>query len=302
MIDFWFPAWLKRILDAYSEKEKLTPEAIARVRERLKQFEVADPLVSIVIPAWNEEENIIKTIASLAFNETNFPCELFVVNNNSTDNTQQVLDMIGVRSMLETNQGIAPARRRGLVEARGKYHLCCDSDTIYPPDWIRKMTEVMQKNETNGVACIYGSYSFLPSEGSSRFTMAIYEIGSALIRAMKSKETETRRVMGFNFGFIRSVALKVNGFVMDKPRKFRNELGSADYVANSEDGLLASEICKAGYKLLYVNNRKSRVWTSDRRLKIDGGLIRAIYLRVLKIINRKRFDKLANARVESTTN
>jgi glycosyltransferase involved in cell wall biosynthesis len=293
MIDFWMPGWIKSLMIRYSDHRKLSPADLYELRQKLKKFSVSDPLVSIVLPAWNEEETIALTIASLANNDFDFPCELFVVNNNSTDNTQAVLDEIGVRSMIETNQGIAPARRRGLLEARGRYHLCCDSDTVYPPTWIKSMTASLQKNEQKGVACIYGSYSFIPSDGRSRFVMALYESGSSVIRAMKPKKTETRRVMGFNFGFVRPVALEVNGFVMDKPRKFRNELGSADYVADSEDGLLAFNIKKAGYKIKFVKDRRSRVWTSDRRLIIDGGLFRAIGLRLIKIINRKAFDRMA---------
>jgi glycosyltransferase involved in cell wall biosynthesis len=295
MIDFWFPKWLKVLLIRYSESQKLTVDEIAALRNSLKKFETDNPLVSIVIPAWNEEENIIKTIASLVANEFDFQCELFVVNNNSTDNTQAVLDNIGVHSMIETNQGIAPARRRGLLESRGKYHLCCDSDTVYPPTWIKSMVEALENNESKGVACIYGSYSFIPSEGKSRFVMALYETASSVVRFFKPKKTEARRVMGFSFGFNRAIALEVNGFIMEKPRKFRNELGSAEYVGNSEDGMMASHIKKAGYKILFVNNRRSRVWTSDRRLLIDGGLIRASWLRVLKILNRKAFDKLARS-------
>ena len=295
MIDFWYPKWIKLMLVKYADNRKLSTEELEDLRRRLKRFEVENPLVSIVIPAWNEEENITKTIASLAYNDFDFPCELFVVNNNSTDNTQAVLDNIGVRSMMELNQGIAPARRRGLLDARGKYHLCCDSDTLYPPAWIKKMTEALQNNEKNGVACIYGSYSFIPAPGKSRFAMAFYEMASSIIRSFKSKKTEARRVMGFNFGLNREVALEVNGFIMDKPRKFRNELGTAEYVGNSEDGMMASAIKKAGYKILYVNNRKSRVWTSDRRLQMDGGLLRASMLRLLKMINRKAFDKIAES-------
>ncbi|MEI7828596.1 MAG: glycosyltransferase family 2 protein [Prolixibacteraceae bacterium] len=295
MIDFYFPKWIKKLLVKFADNRQLTNEELADLRQRLKKFDVENPLVSIVIPAWNEEENITKTIASLAYNEFDFPCELYVINNNSTDNTQAVLDNIGVRSMMELNQGIAPARRRGLLEARGKYQLCCDSDTLYPPTWIKAMTEAIQNNEKNGVACIYGSYSFIPMEGKSRFVMGLYETGSSIIRALKSKKTEARRVMGFNFGLNKAVALEVNGFIMDKPRKFRNELGSAEYVGDSEDGKMASAIKKAGYKILYVNSRKSRAWTSDRRLQIDGGLMRAVMLRLLKIINRKAFDKIAKS-------
>jgi glycosyltransferase involved in cell wall biosynthesis len=296
MIDFMLPGWLKKIMKTYSANSTISETDISVLKERLRFFNAGDPVVSIVVPAWNEEENIIKTIASLAFNKVDFPCELFVVNNNSTDNTQAVLDRIGVRSMLETNQGIAPARRRGLVEAKGKYHLCCDSDTVYPPGWIKNMVATLQRNEEKGIACIYGSYSFIPSAEKSRFIMGLYETGSSIVRLFRTRETETSRVMGFNFGFIRSVALDVNGFIMDKPRKFRNELGSADYVANSEDGLMASLIRKAGYNLLFVNNRKTRVWTSDRRILIDGGLFRAVRIRLIKLISRKRFDRIANAR------
>ncbi len=292
MIDFRLPGWLRALMKKFSDFNKLSAADIADLRKRLEKFDVSDPLVSIVISAWNEEENIAKTIASLAYNEYDFPCELYVINNNSTDKTQSVLDNIGVRSILETNQGIAPARRRGLLEARGKYHLCCDSDTAYPPYWIKTMTKALSDNEKKGVACIYGSYSFIPSEGQSRFMMALYETATSLMKSLKSKKTEARRVMGFSFGFIKSIGLEANGFIMDKPRKFRNELGSADYVTNSEDGMMASSIKKAGYKIMYVNNRRSRVWTSDRRLVMDGGLLNGIKLRLIKVINRKRFDQI----------
>jgi glycosyltransferase involved in cell wall biosynthesis len=293
MIDFRLPDWLKRVINKYSDYKRLTDKDISELRLLLKKFETDNPLVSIVIPAWNEEENIARTIASLAMNKFDFPCELYVINNNSTDNTQAVLDNIGVRSMLETTQGIAPARRRGLLEAKGKYHLCCDSDTIYPPDWISTMTKALQNGEKDGVACIYGSYSFIPSEGKSRFVMGLYETGTYIMRSLKSKKTEAKRVMGFSFGFIRKTGLDANGFIMDKPRKFRNEFGSSEYVGNSEDGMMASSIRKAGYKILFVNNRRSRVWTSDRRIMMDGGLMRGVKLRLLKTFNRKKFDELS---------
>ena len=297
MIDFWMPDWLKMVINKYSDYSKLNDTDMSDLRRLLSRFNQADPVVSVVIPAWNEQENIARTIASLALNKFDFPCELIVVNNNSTDNTQVILDNIGVRSVVERTQGIAPARRRGLLDSKGKFHLCCDSDTIYPPDWIKTMKEALEKNEKNKVACIYGSYSFIPSKGKSRFVMGLYETATSLIRMLKSEKTEARRVMGFSFGFVRSVGLETNGFIMDKPRKFRNEYGTPDYVGNSEDGMMASSIKKAGYKLLFVNNRRSRVWTSDRRIVMDGGLLKGIRLRLLKIFNRKKFDELSSKKV-----
>ena len=297
MIDFSSPKWLNELTERYSNHRILTIDECEEIRNLLKKFDVKEPLVSIVIPAWNEEENILKTVISLAKNEFDFPCELFVINNVSTDNTQLVLDKIGVRSFFEHDQGIAPARRRGLVESKGKYQLCCDSDTVYPPSWIRIMTEALQKNEHKGVACVYGSYSFIQDTAKKRFLIAIYETITSIMRAFKTRKSETRQVMGFNFGFIRDIGLEVNGFVMDKPRKFRNTLGSSGYVGNSEDGLMALSIKQAGYSLLYVNNRASRVWTSDRRILIDGGFRRAVRLRLLRTFYRKKFDEIAKPKL-----
>jgi glycosyltransferase involved in cell wall biosynthesis len=295
MIDFGYPLWFQRFALKYPGNRTLSPEEIVELRLLLKKFDTDPPLVSIVIPAWNEEENICKTIASLACNEFDFACELIVVNNNSTDNTQALLDSLGVRSLHEPNQGIAHARRRGLLESRGKYHLCCDSDTLYPPTWIKTMTTILQTREQDNVACIYGSYSFIPSGHRNRFSMAIYELASSTLRLFKSSKTEPQRVLGFNFGFIRSVALAVNGFIMENPRKFRNEVGSASFVGRSEDGVMASHIKQAGYKLLFVNDKNARVWTSDRRLVIDGGLWQATLLRLTKLLNRRVYNKIWNS-------
>jgi glycosyltransferase involved in cell wall biosynthesis len=298
MIAFNLPRWLETITKKYGDNRNISPDDLCELQERVKRFESAQPLVSIVIPAWNEDERITKTIASLAFNDFDFGCELLVVNNNSTDNTQSVIDRIGVRSLFESTQGIAPARRRGLTDSKGKYHLCCDSDTCYPPTWIKYMVDNLRKHEADGVACVYGSYAFIPASGKSRLVMSIYEIFSNFIRRFNSKENETRYVMGFNFGFNREVAIQVNGFVMEKPRKFRNVFGSEDFVADSEDGLMAFLIKKAGFKILYLNHKNSRVWTSNRRIIIDGGLKKAVFLRLTKLFNRKLF--LKRSRMKST--
>ena len=46
------------------------------------------PDVSIVMPAYNEEENILQTLLSIANNETKWAVEIVVVNNNSKDQTE----------------------------------------------------------------------------------------------------------------------------------------------------------------------------------------------------------------------
>src|ERR1700748_1224096 len=160
---FSLPGWIKPHLFTNKKFGDLTIEEINDLKERISHFKEEQPDVSVVIPAWNEENNIFRTLSSLSANQTNWKVEIVVINNNSKDNTQNVLDEIGVRSYLQPVQGTPHARQMGLEKARGKYHLCADSDTFYPPKWIDLMVKPMV--EDTGITGVYGRYSFIPPEG-----------------------------------------------------------------------------------------------------------------------------------------
>ncbi|MEN9684509.1 MAG: hypothetical protein RLZZ28_295, partial [Bacteroidota bacterium] len=96
-----------RISD-YSPSEK---EAL---KLQLSRFTQANPLVTVVIPAWNEEEGILHTLISLANTNTDYPVELLIVDNNSTDGTAALLKSLGVQVLLETKQGVGHARTAGM--------------------------------------------------------------------------------------------------------------------------------------------------------------------------------------------
>src|ERR1035437_7280167 len=105
------------------------------------------PEVSIVIPAYNEEESILQTLYSLCNNFSSKPVEIIVVNNNSTDNTEALVLSAGVPCVREMKQGITAARNAGLAEAKGKYILNADADTIYPADWVEEMIKPLDRSE-----------------------------------------------------------------------------------------------------------------------------------------------------------
>lgn len=244
-------------------------------REKLKVFHQPEPLVSIVIPAWNEEDNLHKTIFSLANNKFTFPCELLIVNNNSTDRTQLILDDLGVRSETEPRQGIGFARQHGLLAARGKYLLNCDSDTLYPPGWIQTMTNAMVNNERKGVVLVKGTYSFIPSDGNNRFVMFFHELLGDVARSFRYRNSRYLTVLGFNFGFIREKGIEAAGFTAVKPRVGLNLRGTPDYVAFSEDGAMARRLLSSGGKMIEIKSKNGCVWTSDRRLMYSGNIFSA---------------------------
>lgn len=251
---------------------ELKPDAasIAQVNSRVKALLKGAPEVSVVIPAYNEEESIVQTLSSLSDNITSRSVEIIVVDNNSKDATNKLATACGVNCIKETTQGITPARNRGLKEAKGKFILNADADSIYPPDWIEEMIRPLAKNDTE-VALTYGRFSFIPVGSTGRGTYFFYEYAAEFSRWLnKTFKEEAVNVYGFNSGFRRLQGLEVDSF--NHPP------------GTNEDGFLAMKLRNKGFgKLHLVKNPKALVWTTDRRLQIDGGLVKATKKRVKRV-------------------
>jgi len=280
---FKTPAWVDRHTYETNLFTDLSAVQIADLQVRLSKFKSEEPEVSVVIPAWNEENNIFRSLSSLADSNTKLKVEIIVINNHSTDKTQAVLDQLGVKSYLEVNQGTAHARQLGLTKARGKYHLCADSDTYYPPSWIDLMVKPMIVEEN--VVGVYGRYSFMPLPGAGRFPLRIYEMITGVLVRLRQRNREYMNVLGFNMGFITKVGLVNGGFSVEKTRKFDNKLGSEDFVEEAEDGRMAINLKKSG-KLKLVTDPDARVFTSSRRLLAEGGIYNSLKNRI-KIHSRR---------------
>jgi glycosyltransferase involved in cell wall biosynthesis len=235
------------------------------------------PDVSIVMPAYNEEKNIVQTLYSLCNNVTNKSVEIIVVNNNSKDNTEGLVTAMGVTCIVETVQGITAARNAGLAKASGKIVLNADADSIYPKHWIEEMVKPFDKDEKTAV--VYGRFAFIPTGVTSRFTYFFYEYFADFMRFVnKHLKDEAVNVYGFNSGFRREQGLLVDGF--DHPP------------GTNEDGWLALKLRDKGFgKLHAVTNIKALVWTSDRRIQIDGGLWAAIFKRIKRIFIPEKTER-----------
>lgn len=277
------PTWVKKHLSHNTNYWQLSDEAKLKVKNGLKQFSSdGDERASVVIPAWNEEESIFITLSSLAEQKLPFKCELIVVNNNSTDRTQEILDDLGVKSILETRQGVGYARQTGLENAKGKYFLCADADCIYPTTWVAKMVDTMESNEAKGVVATYSDYSFITSGSTPRFVMAIYEAFRNLIYYLKLRDKVHLLVRGFSFGFLTKAGLENGAFLIGKQRVGKGILGSEDYAIGGEDGNMAFTLVNNGGKVWLSGGKAARVWTSDRRLVYDGGFMNALKIRLKK--------------------
>jgi glycosyltransferase involved in cell wall biosynthesis len=92
--------------------------------------------VSVVIPAYNEEETIRYIVEE--FFKQPWVDEVVVVNNNSSDNTEAEIRKTRAKLVLEKERGYGSALRRGLKEASGDLIVLCEADgNFYPKDIIK---------------------------------------------------------------------------------------------------------------------------------------------------------------------
>ncbi|MDE3247881.1 MAG: glycosyltransferase family 2 protein [Bacteroidota bacterium] len=266
------PVQLPDFISAHYQPNEVIQRNISQIRQKIAALERGMPEVSVVMPAYNEEDSILKTLSCLAATTTPRSVEIIVVNNNSRDNTESIVESTGARCIRETKQGITPARNAGLAAARGKYILNADADTIYPPDWIEQMVKPL---DDNAVSCVYGRFSFIPTAGTPRWVYFFYEYMADMVRLVNKKfKEEAVNVYGFNSGFRREQGIAVDGF--DHPP------------ATNEDGWLAVKLRDKGFgKLYYVTHPAALVWTTDRRIQTDGGLWQGFAKRVKRVLANK---------------
>lgn len=243
--------------------DQIEQESYNRIAAEMEKKNSDNPLISMVIIAYNEEKRIIRCLSSIAAIQTEIPMEVIVVNNNSKDNTQVVLDKCGVRSVIEKQQGVGFARQAGMDAARGKYISCGDADTLYPPKYIDTMVKHLEKEGTAGV---YGTYSFLPDGEKSETALKIYEYFRDLAVRIRSVKRPELCVGGANFAFRKDYGCSVG---------WRTDL------RRGEDGSMLLGLKKYG-KLHFILENNSRAWTSSRTLDSDGNLFQMVTKRIIR--------------------
>ena len=113
-----------------------------------------NPLVSIIICCYNRAHLLPQTMASV-FAQAYKPVEIVVVDDGSTDNTQEVMASYGnkIRYKRQENQGIASARTTGCRLARGELIAFQDDDDPMRPDRIGVLYEALRQ-ETSAVMAV----------------------------------------------------------------------------------------------------------------------------------------------------
>jgi glycosyltransferase involved in cell wall biosynthesis len=113
------------------------------------------PLVSVVIPAFNAERTIDRTLASVRA-QTHGDLEILVVNDGSTDGTAgrvraQAAQDSRIRLIEQDNGGVAAARNRGVCESRSAFVAPVDADDLWHPHKIARQLAVLERRPEVGL-------------------------------------------------------------------------------------------------------------------------------------------------------
>jgi len=114
---------------------------------RFMEDESYKPTLSVVIPAYNEEDCLAQTIASVQKAgdrlraEKKQAIEIIVVDNNSKDRTGEVAREAGARVVFEPQNNISRARNAGAAVARGEFLAFVDADMLISDDLLCAIDE-----------------------------------------------------------------------------------------------------------------------------------------------------------------
>ena len=199
-------------------------------RKRVRKY----PLVSVLIPAYNEEKNIGKCIESvLGLEYPKSKLEIVVVDDGSVDSTYKVAKSYNVEVYRIKHKGKPSALNYGLKKCRGEYILILDADTLISKEFLREAISHFTEN--------VGAVSASMNVWNDKKIIAIFQkveyiFASLFKKALNSLDRGSLYIFG---------AATIYRAELLKKLKFKN--------VSTEDFDLAVRIQAQGYRTIQVD-------------------------------------------------
>lgn len=211
---------------------------------------------SIIVCTFNRAKSLRDTLRALKAQQpvAGGEWEVIVVDNNSKDDTQQVIAEFQrkwplLRYEFEGKQGLSHARNRGIATALGDILLFTDDDVLPEPDWLEATLSGLEKY--NADAC--GGYIAPIWESPPPDWLTERFHGFLAVRTDRSDDyaitSASQAPFGANMAFRREVLQKVGGFDTRRGRK-------GNVLASGEDGELFERILSAGLKVVFLGQSR----------------------------------------------
>lgn len=214
--------------------------------------------VSFVVPAFNEEALLPRTLAAIhhAISRSGCSAEVIVVNNASTDGTGGVARQFpGVRVVDEPIKGLVRARQAGFLAAEGDLIANIDADTILPDTWLPRVIAAFADNPK--LVALSGPYIYYDVPRHVNLMVRLFYIAGYGVNLVNRLLLGVDSMLqGGNFVVRRSALEAIGGY-------------SADFSFYGEDTDLARRLNAAGeVRWTFALGASS----SGRRLQAEGVL------------------------------
>ncbi len=215
-------------------------------RRRDPGFTWGEPVtetVSVVVPAYNEADNIEATVRSILAN--GHPLEVVVVDDGSTDGTADLVEELAlprVRVIRQVNAGKSAALNRGVAAARHDLVVMIDGDTIFQPDTVAALVAPFADP---GVGAVAGNVKIADRDRLiPRLQHIEYVVGFNVDRRVQDRWGSISTIPGAAGAFRREAVREVGGL-------------SSDTLAEDTDLTIA--LGRAGWRVVYAD--RALAWT-----------------------------------------
>lgn len=241
-----------------------------------------NPVVTVIITTYNRSTMVSRAIQSV-LNQTYSDFELIVVDDCSTDNTQEVVEAFHDRRLYyiryNKNRGLAAARNTGIQKARGKYVAFLDDDDVWLPNRLAVQIEAAEKSssEYGAFYCGYLSYRY----GDKPVKIIPHQRGDLMAALLKGWTPPS------SCSFFRKDALERIG-------------GIDENIKSGVDHEMWMNLAAAGYKFDFVpealvipnqDNSKERMTITSKRIVGIEGFLAKWREEIVKHIGEKGFNR-----------
>lgn len=221
------------------------------------------PFVSVVVPAFNEEQYVARCLESLK--NVDYPenkYEIILVDNGSTDNTVNVAKKLGVKVLVKPLVNVGAVRNYGVEESTGSILAFVDADCTVPSRWLKSAIEILECKA--GVGAVGGG-CLVPANSTW--------VEKTWVLESNEDVESSNSLPGASFIMNRDLFLSLNGF--------------DEAIVAGEDDDLSNKIKSKGFELIkhkdcYVEHlgypktlseiMKRQVWHGKNQLEVADGI------------------------------
>jgi len=202
-------------------------------------------LVSIVIPALNEEDGVGRTLSEIPVRELKsmgFDSEIIIVDGHSVDRTREIAKDFGAKVLVEARKGYGRAYKTGFSCAKGDFIVTLDADTSYPASEVPRLLEVLEGRDLVFLSANRfgfmkdGAMNLINRFGNKLLSLFVFVLFSIRLSDSQSgmwvfRKEVLRSILPNSDGMPFSEEIKIKAFrcfkAMEVPTAYRKRRGQA---------------------------------------------------------------------------